>query len=166
MKPFSIETGNQHRLAIALRPRGGRWLDVDMLLMKEAGVDVLVSMLPADEAAELGIGNEAAACQSAGMRYLSYPIPDGETPSSTSSFTVFVDQLRRALDGGESVAVHCRASIGRAPLLLAAVLCSEGATPQDAFKCLAVARGAQVPETREQERWIERYVTTVWADST
>jgi hypothetical protein len=78
MKPFWIETGNQHRLAIVLRPRDGRWLDVDMLLMKEAGVDALVSMLPADEAAELGIGNEAAACQSAGKRYLFYPIPDGK----------------------------------------------------------------------------------------
>jgi hypothetical protein len=39
MKPYWIETGNQCRLAIVLRPRGGRWLDVDTVLMKEAGVD-------------------------------------------------------------------------------------------------------------------------------
>jgi hypothetical protein len=51
MKPFWIETGNKLRLAIVPRPRGGDWLNHEMSLMKEAGVDVLVSMLPADEAA-------------------------------------------------------------------------------------------------------------------
>jgi hypothetical protein len=71
MKPFWIETGNRLRLAILFRPRGGRWLDVDILLMKEAGVDVLVSMLPANEAAELGIADEVSACQRAGVSYSS-----------------------------------------------------------------------------------------------
>jgi hypothetical protein len=37
-------------------------------------------------------------------------------------------------------------------------------TPQKAFKRLTVARGVQVPDTREQARWIERYVTTLEAD--
>jgi protein-tyrosine phosphatase len=166
MKPFWIETGNQLRLAIVLRPRGGRGLANDLLLMKQAGVDVLVSTLPANEAAELGLGDEATGCQRAGMSYLSYPIPDRKTPSSTSSFTAFVDQLRSELHAGRSVAVHCRASIGRSSLLLAAVLCAEGMTAQKAFKCLTVARGMQVPDTREQVRWIERYVTTIEPDST
>jgi hypothetical protein len=34
---------------------------MDTLLMKEAGVDVLVSMLPASEEAELGLGDAKAA---------------------------------------------------------------------------------------------------------
>jgi hypothetical protein len=61
MKPFWIETGDRLRLAIVLWPRGGRGLADDLLLMKEAGVDVLVSTLPADEAAELGLADEATA---------------------------------------------------------------------------------------------------------
>jgi protein-tyrosine phosphatase len=161
MKPFWIETGNQLRLAIVPRPRGGDWLDVDILLMKEAGVDVLVSMLPADEAAELGLADEAAACERAGMSYLSYPIPDRDTPSSTTSFMSFVNQLREELHTGRSVAVHCRASIGRSSLLLASVLCTEGFTSQDAFSRLTVARGMQVPDTREQVRWVETYAGSV-----
>jgi hypothetical protein len=72
-----------------------------LLLIREAGVDVLVSTLPADEAAEFGLADEAGACQRAGLSYLSYPIPDRETPSSTSSFTTFVDQLRRELHAGQ-----------------------------------------------------------------
>jgi protein-tyrosine phosphatase len=161
MKPFWIETGNELRLAIVPRPRGGDWLDDDILRMKAAGVDVLVSMLPATEAAELGLADEGAACQKAAMRYLSYPIPDRETPSSTSSLTTFVDLLRIELHSGQSVAVHCRASIGRSSLLLAAVLCAEGFKPDDAFKRLSVARGVQVPDTMEQVRWIESYAESV-----
>jgi hypothetical protein len=42
-------------LAIVLRPRGGDWLDDEVDRIKRAGVDVLVSMLQADEAAELGL---------------------------------------------------------------------------------------------------------------
>jgi hypothetical protein len=54
MKPFWVETGNQLRLAIVPRPRGGDWLEDELDQMKRAGVDVLVSMLQVDEAAELG----------------------------------------------------------------------------------------------------------------
>jgi protein-tyrosine phosphatase len=95
------------------------------------------------------------------MSYLSYPIPDRETPSSTSSFTTFVNQLREELHRGRRVAVHCRASIGRSSLLLAAILCSEGFTPQDAFRRLTIARGVQVPDTREQVRWVETYAGSI-----
>lgn len=161
MKPFWVETGNRLRMAIVLRPRAGRWLDDDMRLMREAGVDVLVSMLPTEEATQLGIADESAACERAGMCYLSYPIPDGEAPSSISSFKTFVDTLRRELHAGQSVAVHCRASIGRSSLLLAAVLCAEGFTPQDAFKRLSMARGMRVPDTSEQVDWVETFAGNI-----
>ena len=161
MRPFWIETGNALRLAIVPRPRGGDWLDDEMLLTKRAEVDVLVSMLPAEEATELGLADEAGACHRAGVAYLSYPIPDRETPASTSSFTAFVNQLRRELHAGRSVAVHCRASIGRSSLLLAAVLCGEGFTPQDAFQRLSAARGVQVPDTPEQVHWVEQYAKSI-----
>lgn len=161
MKPFWVETGNQLRLAIVPRPRGGDWLDDEMLALKKAGVDVLVSLLPAEEAAQLGLSTEAEACQRAGISYRSFPIPDRETPSSTSSFVVFVDLLRSELHAGRSVAVHCRASIGRSSLLLAAVLCAEGFAPQDAFKRLSKARGLQVPDTVDQVRWIETFAASL-----
>jgi hypothetical protein len=49
MKPFWIESGNQLRLAIVSRPREGDWLDDETILMKKAGIDVLVSMLQRNE---------------------------------------------------------------------------------------------------------------------
>lgn len=157
MEPFWIETGNELRVAIVPRPRGGDWLEDEAISMKKAGVDVLVSMLRDEEAAELGLTAEAAACSTAGIEFKSFPIQDREVPAHLASFKAFVEQLRAELHSGRSVAVHCRASIGRASLLLAGVLCAEGFSPEDAFKRLSTARGLQVPDTAEQVQWIERF---------
>jgi protein-tyrosine phosphatase len=157
MNPFWVETGNSARLAVVPRPRGGDWLEDEVRHMKLAGVDILVSMLTLDEAAELGLSAEAQLCETVGIRFRSFPIPDRETPPSQASFANFVEELRAEVHAGRSVAVHCRASIGRSSLLLAALLTTEGFTPEEAFRRLTVARGIQVPDTPDQVRWVERF---------
>ena len=137
MTPFWVDTDNQVRLAIVPRPRGGDWLEDEIAQIKRAGVDILVSVLQADEAAELGLSTEALVCESAGIIFRSFPIPDRETPPSTPSFSLFVEELRAQVHAGRSLAVHCRASIGRSSLLLAALLTAEGFTPNDAFRRLS-----------------------------
>jgi len=57
VKPFCINQGGI-RLAIAPRPRGEDWFENDMGLLRLAGVNVLVSVLPQDEAAELPLTSE------------------------------------------------------------------------------------------------------------
>jgi protein-tyrosine phosphatase len=161
MNPFWVETGNKARLAIVPRPRGDDWLEGEVSQMKRAGVDVLVSMLQSNEAAELGLSAEAQLCEAAGITFRSFPIPDRETPPSAASFAKFVEELRTEVHAGRSVAVHCRASIGRSSLLLAALLVAEGFTPDDAFRRLTLARGLQVPDTPDQVRWVERFAATL-----
>jgi protein-tyrosine phosphatase len=161
MNPFWVETSNNLRLAIVPRPRGGDWLDEDIGLIRTAGVDVLISMLQADEAAELGLSEEANACKTAGIAFQSFPIPDRGTPQSTAKFAAFVQSLRAELRAGRSIAVHCRASIGRSSLLLAAVLCAEGFRPDDAFERLSKARGLNVPDTAEQVTWVKRFASSI-----
>jgi len=73
--------------------------------MKRAGVDVLVSMLPVDEAAELGLSPEAELCGAIGIAFRSFPIPDRETPPSTASFSRFVEDLRAEAHAGRTVAL-------------------------------------------------------------
>src|SRR5260370_12970986 len=119
MEPFWIETGNELRVAIVPRPRGGDWIEDESISMKKAGIDILVSMLRDEEAAELGLTTEAAACHTAGIDFKSFPIQDREVPASLASFKAFVEQLRPEIHSGRRVAVHCRASIGPASLLLA-----------------------------------------------
>jgi protein-tyrosine phosphatase len=125
--------------------------------MRLAGVDILVSMLPADEAIELGLAAEEQLCEQAGITFRSFPIPDRQTPSSMTAFSKFVAELSSEAQAGRSIAVHCRASIGRSSLLLAGLLVSEGLTPEDAFSRLSTARGVEVPDTPEQVRWVRQF---------
>src|ERR1700692_4414932 len=131
MNPFWVETGIEIRLAIVPRPRGGDWRENEVSQMKRAGVDVLVSLLQPGEAAELGLAAEAELCTAGGIEFRSFPIPDRETPPSTAAFAKFVEELRVEVHAGRSLAVHCRASIGRSSLLLAALLTAEGFTHAD-----------------------------------
>ena len=116
MYPFWIETNNALRLAIVPRPRGGEWLEDDLHAVRRAGVDVIVSMLTLEEAAELGLAREADACAIAGLAFKRFAIPDRQVPSSDAPLTVFLAEIRGELHKGNSIAVHCRASIGRSSL--------------------------------------------------
>lgn len=136
MKPFWVDAGGHLRLAIIPRPRGGDWLADELKLIRQAGVDVLVSMLPCEEASELGLSEEGADCKQAGIDFRSFPITDRGTPGSYVAFSLLIDELRKELHAGKSVAVHCRASIGRASLLLASVLCADGWSPTEAFRMI------------------------------
>jgi protein-tyrosine phosphatase len=161
MNPYWVKTGNNIRIAIVPRPRGGDWLEDEIQHMKLAGVDVLVSMLPDDEAAELGLAQEAALCEAAGITFFSFPIPDRQTPSSATAFGKLVDSLSGEVDAGRSVGVHCRASIGRSSLLLASLLASRGMTPDEAFLRLSEARGIDVPDTPGQVRWVNQFAQSI-----
>jgi protein-tyrosine phosphatase len=161
VKPLWVKTADDVRLAIVLRPRGGNWLASEMRTLRHAGVDVLVSMLPPEEAAQFGLSEEAAECQQAGIAYRSFKIEDRQVPTSHRQFGIFVDQLRKELHSGKSVAVHCRASIGRSSLLLACILCAEGWSWRQAFQRISEARGLHVPDTPEQEEWVERFASSL-----
>ena len=51
------------RLAIARRPRGGDWLDDEASAWRQADIDVVVSLLENDEAAQLDLLRERQAAE-------------------------------------------------------------------------------------------------------
>ncbi len=155
MQPFWIDTGTDLRLAIVPRPRGRDWLEDELRAIRRAGIDVLVSMLTSEEMDELGLAKEAEFCTLEGISFRWFPVADREVPVSHADFAAFLTELQDDLRAGKSVAVHCRASIGRASLLLASLLSAEGLSPTDAFARITAARGLQVPDTPEQVRWVE-----------
>lgn len=157
MTPYWVEIEGQARIAIVPRPRGGDWLEDELRAIRAAGVDVLVSMLTLAEQSELGLLHEARLCEVAGIRFRSFPVEDRETPESAVYFREFVAELRGDRAAGMTVASHCRASIGRASVVLACLLVDEGLSASEAFLKLSVARGAKVPDTYEQVRWVEQY---------
>jgi protein-tyrosine phosphatase len=142
------------RFAIVPRPRGGDWLEDEIQAWQQAGIDRVVSLLTPDEVADLELGQEAAWCQTYGIQYVSFPIPDRSVPASRHAVLDLVHQLEQALAEGESIAVHCRQGIGRSALLAACVLVAAGMEPETAFQHIRTARGCAVPETAEQREWV------------
>jgi len=144
------------RLGIVPRPRGGDWLQDEVRSWRDAGLDLVVSLLTSDEAAELGLQQEQAVSQAEGIELGAFPIPDYGVPSSRAEFARFLGGLEKALASGKNVGVHCRQGIGRSSLVIAALLVSAGEAPEDAFRRIAKARGREVPDTDEQRRWVSR----------
>jgi protein-tyrosine phosphatase len=161
MTPYWIDSGGELRIAIVPRPRGGDWLEDELKAIRRADVDVLVSMLTTEEQKELGLEEEAELSEQAGLRFLRFPIPDRTTPEERRAFQSFLNRIQDEVADGKSVAVHCRASIGRSSVLLASLLCLHHWKPREAFEAISRARGVQVPDTPEQIRWVERFAETL-----
>lgn len=145
------------RLAVATCPAGGRGLPADLQEWCGEGIQLVVSLLGANEAEELGVGDEAGLCRQVGLDFISVPTMDHGVPTSTGAFDAAVALALDRLVGGEGVVAHCLAGIGRSPMFAACVLVRSGLDANEACKVLSAARGIRVPEMEEQKRWVEAY---------
>lgn len=147
------------RLAIASRPRGGDWLDDEAGAWREADVDVVVSLLENDEAAQLNLLHERQAAEDHDIDFISFPIPDRGVPASMQDAVSLIARIGAQLEAGKNVAVHCRQGIGRSGLIAAGVLMTSGAGPAEAMQIVSSARGVAVPETLAQRQWTEQLLS-------
>jgi protein-tyrosine phosphatase len=144
------------RLAILPRPRGGDWLFEELAELRGVGLDVLVSLLTAEEVVELELSGEPAACAAVGIAFLSLPIADRGVPEARAA-EALVSRLVAELALGRAVGVHCRFGVGRSSLIAASALSRRGVAVDEAFQALEEARGRKVPDVEEQRRWVERF---------
>jgi protein-tyrosine phosphatase len=155
---FVIEWSGPGRLATMARPRGGVELPEAMTSLAEAGVQVLVSALCAEEAERLELAGEAAAATGAGLEFINFPIVDGLVPEPGSlAAGRLADRLAEDLRAERYVVTHCLAGIGRSSLLAGAALIRLGTTPDQAWRLIRAARGLHVPENLHQERWLYEF---------
>jgi protein-tyrosine phosphatase len=152
-----IETPAAQRLAIMARPRAGDWLDDEIAGWREDGVDIVVSLLEAEEIDELGLRAEADLCRAQAMTFISFPISDRGVPASLQGTASLAQSLARQLSEGKAVAIHCRAGIGRSSLLAACVLACCGCESDAAFAFIEKARGLSVPDTEAQREWVAAF---------
>lgn len=151
---YSIRELPAGQISIMARPRGGDWLLDEIKSLREAEVDVLVSLLAPEEIRELALDKEAEYCNLQGIIFYSLPIQDRSiAPFSDGTFK-FIKQLNRHLSEGKHIALHCRQGIGRSALIAASLLVLTGHSPNQAFDLLSRARGYRVPETEEQRAWV------------
>jgi protein-tyrosine phosphatase len=149
--------GTPGSLAIVTRPQGSKWLGDEMLALKRGGIETLVSLLERREAEWLGLEDERAAAEKAGLTFLNFPITDTTVPLNVGRFRAFVSDLAARLRRGEHIGVHCRGSIGRATVTAACALIHLGWRPADALAAVEQTRGCSVPDTEEQRAWILAY---------
>lgn len=145
------------RLAIVARPRGGDWLQDEIISWVRSGFQVIVSLLTFEETNELELTGEADACRSAGLEFVSFPIPDRGVPASRGETLQLIKSVEALLGAGKAVGLHCRQGIGRSGLIAACLLVSSGVPADTAFSRISEARGLPIPETDEQRRWVEKF---------
>ncbi len=151
---YWIKNVHPARLALMPRPRSGEWLADEIAGWARAGIDTVVCLLETHEVRELGLNEERALCETQGIEFLSFPIPDRGTPRSVLATADLVDDLVLRLGRGNGVAIHCRAGIGRSGLITGCVLLDLGVPPHEVFPVLSAARGVPVPDTPGQAEWL------------
>lgn len=63
------------RIAIVPRPRGGEWLEDEAAAWREANLDVIVSLLEADENEAFKLAREAEFCETNGIKFFYFRLP-------------------------------------------------------------------------------------------
>jgi hypothetical protein len=144
-------------LAIMPRPRAGDWLEDEIASWRCAEIRTVVSLLEAQEVAELGLVDEPRLCSDQGIEFVSFPIPDRGVPTSYGGLNQLIVPLVPKVKGGHMVAVHCRAGIGRSAVVAAGILIRSGIPYAQVFPTLSRARGVTVPDTEAQVEWVQAY---------
>jgi protein-tyrosine phosphatase len=154
---YWIEGTSAGRLAIMARPRAGDWLRDEIAGWAGDRIDTVVSLLQPDEVKELELGDEAAICLECGIELISFPIPDRGVPASLRDAIDLARQLAKRINEQKSIAVHCRAGIGRSAVVAACIMAVLGTEPEAALERISDARRLKVPDTDEQRRWVRRF---------
>jgi protein-tyrosine phosphatase len=149
-----IELPAVGRIAISARPRADDWLEMEVGEWKASGLNMVVSLLEREEVFELGLQREPELCRASGIEFISFPIPDRGVPEAGSRVSQIANSIANGIADGCSIAIHCRAGIGRASMIAACALICSGIEASDALARIQAARGLTVPDTDEQHDWI------------
>jgi len=149
-----IDTPAAGRLAIMARPRAGDWLTDEIAGWKASGLNLVVSLLEQEEVAELGLQLEAELCRAEGIEFVAFPIPDRGVPESSRGAEALGRTIAAGIADGRSIAIHCRAGIGRSSVIAACALICAGIDADSAFASIKGARGVAVPDTDDQRDWV------------
>jgi protein-tyrosine phosphatase len=142
------------RLGIMARPRPGDGLRDEVTAWCESGLNAVVSLLEPSEIAMLELHDEPILCGTSHIEFISFPIRDGSVPASVTQTADLVDRMLALLRNGSSIAIHCRAGIGRSSVIAGCVLLKLGFPSNEVFSILSRARGLPVPDSPVQAEWL------------
>lgn len=126
----------------------------DLASIAASGARVLVTLVEAKEL-PLPLADWRAEVEAAGLALLHLPIPDFGVPDLRFEVGWRAARLGERLTAGETVAIHCRAGLGRTGTIAARLLIETAGL--DAAAAIAVIRrdhAAEAVETAGQEAWL------------
>jgi len=134
---------------------------------RAAGAGLLISLLPAHELSALGLQSLAEHCEQAALRWANCPIDDFAAPAAAfeAAWQQIAPAVHALLDRGDSVALHCRAGLGRTGTVAARILLERGFQVQAAVDLVRQARPGAI-ETQVQEAYLQSQSWPQWPYAT
>lgn len=129
---------------------GGQYLRRGWSILEQRGITAVVNMRKEFDDLQAGI---------APSHYLHLPTVDNTAPT-IEHLARGVAFIKRELERGGRVYIHCEAGVGRAPTMAAAYLISEGWSPAAAWALLR-ARRPFVRPTSPQVKQLDRFAQIV-----
>jgi protein-tyrosine phosphatase len=144
------------KLAVCSRPRSGWFLEDDLRALRAAGYGVLISALTPEEVIAGQLERVPELSVHAGIEFHHFPVGNLQVAPFERA-QPRVEEWHDRLESGEGIAVHCWGTVGRGPSLAAALLIRGGLDPVETWRRITIARGRDVPDTLEQQRWSARF---------
>ena len=137
----------------------GSWdrdLATDLDAMVKWGASVVVTLLEGAEMSELRIPNLGDEVCRRNMQWVHLPIRDGFAPAADSdnAWPAASERLRRMLNDGANIVIHCKGGLGRAGMVAARLLVELGDAPDVAIRKVRHARGEEAVDRGRQEQWV------------
>lgn len=149
----------QGRMGLTLLPGRKdyqRDLKKDLEELKKENVDCIVPLITNDELNDYGVQDLIEQYQQSGFHVIRLPIMDQKTPSIKEAFQL-IQELISLLNQKKCIVLHCVGGLGRAGLIAACFLVSQGITPQKSIKLVRETRSPRAIETAIQEKFIRLF---------
>jgi len=157
MKPDLYKVSEIGKGTLFVMPKpSSEWLADDISHYSSMGVSLVLSLMEISESYECGLQKEQEILSGFGIEFLNYQIKDRGLPK-LADFRKLIREIYTQVSEGASLAVHCRAGIGRSGVVASCLLIEDGADPQHAIDMVSAARRVSIPDTQEQYDFIMDY---------
>lgn len=140
------------QIAMCRMPGAVTPLEQDVAALTDGRLDAVVSLVPLSEMPQARALRDQLAAQGVGWHH--FPIDDFGTPhkGQDADWQALAAQLHAVLDQGGTVAIHCRAGLGRTGMVALRLMVERGEDPVTALARLRAARPGTV-EREAQFQW-------------